>query len=359
MKHILTRSVLFACLFFPFLLCAQINEKLNTKGLSLDTIKRRKELADSLSKPYNDLQKLFRYQDPILYLSILPQFDPTKTRSIPLQDAEGSKGYWAEGNIAHRISLYRGKYYSIPFFKKLRFTFDAAFMLRMTKDESSPLLPTSNEVGFGADYFLGKVENITKNNKNSYWLKMQLHHYSNGQAAPFYYMSTPGRNNYKNGDFSTNYLRAVIYGMRRVNEDHLFTASLGYQRELNIGGPLTISTEMNKSYGFNRALATLQWLKESKYELQYDEKEQLTERSSTGEYRFRTEISYIMDRDLSLFPFTKKYRFGIHNYFTYRPWATSDIGLVAHHYYGRDYLNIRYDDIVNSYQLGLVLNFNK
>lgn len=232
-------------------------------------------------------------------------------------------------------------------------------MLRMTRDNSSPLLPTSNNVGLGADYFLSNIKNISSNHALSYWLKLQLHHYSNGQAASFYYMGTSGRNNYKNGDFSTNYLRAVVYGMKRLSDDHLFTASFGYQRELNIGGPLTISTEMYNAYGFNRILASIQWLKESRYEMEYDKQLKLTEQSSTGEYRFRSELTYITNKNLSQFPSKKKYRLGIHNYLTYRPWAISDVGLVFHHYFGRDYLNIRYDDIVNSYQLGVVLNFNR
>lgn len=342
---------------------AQIpQERLKRDSLATPVQKASKEamrkLADSLSEPYDYLQKLYRYHDPILYVTILPQFDAIKSRAIPLSDGEGNKGYWLEGNIAHRISLYRGKYYSRGFFKKLRATFDAGFMLRMTRDNSSPLLPTGNNVGLGADYLLSSINKVTKPGSVNYWIKAQLHHYSNGQAGSFFLNNTPGRNNYKNGDFSTNYFRIMAYALRQNANDHLFSAGLGYQREVEIGGPLTISDEMDHSYGFNRLLLTLQWVRASEYDLQ-QENNKPTVKTTRTQWSFRTEMNYILDGNLSSYPSTKKYRFGMHNYLTWMPWVTSDVGFVFHQYLGRDYLNIRYDDVVNTWQLGLVMNFNK
>lgn len=314
--------------------------------------------ADTLSIPYNELHKLYRDHDPILYISILPQFNPLKGRQTSLQDGEGKDGYWAEGNIAHRISLYRGKYYSPGFLKKLRATFDAGFMIRMTRDNSSPLLPTSDNVGLGFDYLVTPVANVVQPNTKNLWVKLQVHHYSNGQAGSFFLNNTPGRNNYKNGDFSTNYFRVVFNGLTRTLNDHLLSAGLGYQREINIGGPLTLSDEFKDAYGLNRLLLNLQWIRASQFRLLQKEKGS-TIKTTRTQMSFRTELTYVMDQNLSRYPLAQKYRLAGHAYFTWMPWVTSDVGFVTHAFLGRDYLNIRYDDAVFSWQFGLVMNFNK
>jgi hypothetical protein len=325
--------------------------------------------AEKSSVPYNNLQQIFGYHDPILYLSPFPKFSSLQQRNLPLQDGEGLKGYWLEGNITHRITMYRGKYYSRRFWARSRITFDAAFMLRMTRDKSSPLLPTSDDVGFGIDYLLTDINKIESPAATTLYLKAQIHHYSNGQASPFFSSTSPNRNNYKNGDFSTNYLRVMLYGMKQNALNHIYSAGLGYQREINIGGPLTLSDELASAYGLNRVLLNLQWTRRARFslaQLSKDEKKKFpnnktgtTIKNARTQWIWRSEFAYILDKDLSLYPYTKKYRLGVHNYLTWMPWVTSDVGVVFHNYYGRDFLNIRYDDVIQTYQLGLVMNFNK
>jgi len=327
-------------------------EELDGKSL----LTRRNKAAESLMNPYSKYQKILQYHDPVLYLTFFPTFAARKSRT--LVQGEGASGYLLEGNIAHRITLYRGKYYSPKWFRKLRGTFDAGFNLRLTDDESSAMLPISSVVGLGADYLISPIEQIMTSDKPVFWLKAQIHHYSNGQAENFFESLSPRRNNYRTGDFSTNYLRGVFYGMKQTKSGSIVSAALGYQREINIGGPLILSEEFKNSYGMNRVLANLQFTRTPQYALVKDGDVTYYNHKRI-QMSFRSEMAYIIDKDLSLYPTDKKYRFSVHNYFTLYPFLTNDLGVILHHYFGRDYLNIRYDDPVSSYQIGMVMNFNK
>jgi len=73
---------------------------------------------------------------------------------------------------------------------------------------------------------------------------------------------------------------------------------------------------------------------------------------------FKTELEYILG-DLSQFPGSRKFRLGWHNYFTYMPSVNNEVGFILHAFLGRDYLNIRFDDIVFIGEAGLYVKFNK
>ncbi|UIR54792.1 hypothetical protein LZQ00_10940 [Sphingobacterium sp. SRCM116780] len=323
-----------------------------------DTERISNEKFDTLNNAVKTYHRLLHYNDPILYVGILPSFKSAKTRAIPLQDGEGKKGYLLEGNLIHRLPIYKAHYYSPKWTRRMRITFDAGFTIRMTKDNSSPLLPSNNRFGLGLDYLLSSIENQENPfRKLHVWTTLQIHHYSNGQSDNGFYESTnPLRNKYKNGDFSTNYIRLSLYASKEVFERSLFSGSLGYQRDLGIGSLFKLSPELKNSYGLNNMLLTFQWLQRPKYrvvEIPMDKKRYIDQARHLA---FRSEMSYILDSNLGLFPGTNKYRFGVHNYLTYYPIAKGNIGFIGKHYFGRDYLNIRYDDVVNSYQLGLVID---
>jgi hypothetical protein len=139
----------------------------------------------------------------------------------------------------------------------------------------------------------------------------------------------------------------------------------GFQREINIFGPLSLSDELERYYGRSRTLLHVQWLKKPK-EMMMIRKDRsdntLTKKTVSKkvkrQFMLRTEADYILD-DLSLFPGNRKYRFGIHQYAGYMPSIYNEVGLLLHFYYGRDYFNIRFDDIVFSAQVGIVVQLGR
>ena len=316
---------------------------------------------DTLNYPLKTYHKILQYNDPMLYVSIFPIFNQAKSRTIPLKEGEGKNGYLLEGNLFHRLPLYKGHYYSPKVARRMRVTFDAGFTVRMTKDNSSPLLPNNNRFGLGLDYLLYSTKDQVNLYRNFYlWLSFQIHHYSNGQSDNGFYESIePLRNKYKNGDFSTNYARLSVFGSKEVFSSSLLSGSISYQHDMAMGGALKLSPELKKSYGLNNLLLTFQWLIRSQYGVSDPSVTKTRNIKNIKQLAYRLETSYILDKDLSLFPSDNKYRFGINNYFTYYPWAKGTIGLFAKYYFGRDYLNIRFDDIVNSYQLGLVVDMSR
>ena len=302
-----------------------------------------------------------RYNEPVMYLAI-PVIKPILERSVALRNGEGKDGYWAEGNFGHRFVVYQGKYYTHPFFQRMRLTFDVGIVLRLTQDESNPLLPGNNKFGVGFDFLLSSLKKLRETKGGLLWTTVQLHHYSNGQADSFFLDVPVKRNNYKNGDFSTNYLRFMLNVSGHTKKDNNVTAGIGYQQEVDLGGPFSSSHELENYYGEERILFHFQWIKKPKL-LTINKVNRAANNTDPVKkeirrhFGIRTELEYI-NGDLSLFPGNNKYRLSWHNYFTYMPSVSNEIGFMLHTFLGRDYLNIRFDDIVVVGEMGLYFRFN-
>jgi hypothetical protein len=318
--------------------------------------------ADSFaitSSPINKWHDLLRLHDPVLYLAPVPQVISLQKRNIKLLEGEGKKGYWLEGNLTQRFVLARWNERHRPAWQRMRITFDAGISTRMTRDSSSPLLPNNNRFGIGYDLLLHKVNKLNDTRKPDYWFTAQMHHFSNGQAGKFFVDTNKVRNNYRSGDFSTNYIRVLLMRTKRSKRDNLFSTGIGLQREINIGGPLVLSDELENYYGRNRLLFNYQWIRHPQ-----TAKKTFTNKSGNEEYDapsykkwmliYRSEMEYIFD-DVSLYPYPAKYRLGWHQYLSYFFNTENDLGFMAHTYIGRDYMNIRFDDPVFIFQLGIVI----
>jgi hypothetical protein len=312
----------------------------------------------------NRYNELLGYHDHIMYLTF-PVIEPIVSRRVPLMDREGKDGYWLEGNFANRFIIHKGKYYNSKLLQRLRLTLDASLTPRLTRDFSSPLLPSNNKFGLGFDLLLTSLAGLNKERFTPAWLTIQMLHYSNGQADSFYIENEDGvkRNNYRSGDFSTNPLR-MMFNLAHRSDKSIVSFGLGWQKEIDIKGPFGMSPELYNNYGKNRILFNFQWLIVSKLVLRSPIDISLRGNDSTRkvakrrQFAFRSEMEYIVG-DVSEFPLDGKYRLGWHAYLTYMPSLTNEVGFLIHTYTGRDYLNIRFDDIVFIAQAGLFVRINK
>ena len=248
---------------------------------------------------YHDV---LRYHNPLMYLAY-PVIEPVVKRRLTLEDGEGKNGYWLEGNLAYRFTIYRGKYYNYKFFQRMRPSLDVDMLVRLTKDNSSPLLPSSNKIGLGMDYLLSSLAGLKKENATLLWTTMQLHHYSNGQADSFFVSNPIQRNNYRSGDFSTNYFRFMLNVANTSQQRNIVSGGLGYQRQIDLGGPLSSSKELDHYYGSDRALFNFQWttkpmLKRFSYENRATEGRDTIQTAKRRQVSFRTEFEYIFLADL-------------------------------------------------------------
>lgn len=315
--------------------------------------------ASSPNFAMNRYNQLLGYHDQLMYLTF-PLIYPIESRKILLRDGEGKEGYWMEGNFANRFVIHKGKYYNPELLQRLRFTFDVALTPRLTRDESSPLLPSNNKFGLGLDLLVSSVAGLLKEKTMPAWITLQMLHYSNGHADSFYIMDDGNqRNNYRSGDFSTNSLR-VLFNLAKISsKENIISTGVGWQKEIDLQGPLGLSEELDKSYGKQRLLFSFQWLRTSKLVTRNSIFSTSTKKiAKKRQFSFKTELEYIID-GLSNFPLEQKYRLGWHSYLSYMPSTTNEVGFLIHTYTGRDYLNIRYDDIVFIGEIGLYMRINK
>lgn len=307
----------------------------------------------------NRYHEVLRFHEPVMYI-VFPIIKPIVDRAVPLQPGEGKDGFWFEGHMGYRFTIYQGKYYSPAAVQRMRLTLDASVMSRLTRDYSSPVLPFNTKFGFGLDFLFSSLEKLSQESGGLLWTTIQLHHYSNGQADSFFLEAPVKRNNYVGGDFSTNYWRALLN--IASNTKNLVMVSMGYQNEIDLGGPLAISKEMKNYYGDQRILFQLHWVKKpslqtKNYTVRSKGNGSTIEKIIRRQFGVRTEFEYILG-DLSEFPGEQKRRLGWHTYITYMPSVTNEVGFIAHTYLGRDYLNIRFDDIVFVGSVGVYVKFN-
>ncbi len=332
---------------------------------------------------YSSLQSIITGNQPISYFAWMPSFMPVE-RPIPLGTKEGKYGYLFEGNFDQSFTLFQGRSNSNYFLKTTRISFRFAPTLRLTFDMNNYLLPTNEKVGGQVDKVIwdnyshhiiyqkkndstesDDLLNWDKNEKpvKMIYLSFTGMHFSNGLILSKVFLdSTHTRNDYQSGYFSTNYFQAMVnYSYLKIK---LLTVGIGYQ--IDVSG---MHAQQNR-YGQNRILLVLQ--SRSKPRIAYfniipqlrtiHEKDLITGKSYTlkrlWEHRIRIESEYILG-NLSDFHRSSDYRFSTHFYYEILPLRSRSVGALFHAYYGRDYLNIRYDDIVFGIMAGLTLDINK
>ncbi len=344
---------------------------------------------------YTAMQNIWYANERPSYLSFLPVVNNQLSPSIPLREGEGKRNlHILEGNIYARIPIAMGRNHAHNFWQTSRLTFDAGFNIRMARDSSSPLIPNNNIFGFTVDKVLWN--SVTHQDPKKDWpfidwlnfkdplnptlsqplhnlsLELGAHHYSNGQQPGFYLRDTVGgvarqRNDYRKGDFSTNYVRTGLTYSFLSRKRNLFSANLSYQWDGTFFGPLNYSEEQERTYGHHRLKGFLQYRllvkRKTKSAKIADVCADDTTRRSLQYYRdivIRWEPELILD-DLSQtrIPDGKDHRFSQHFFLEYTQPNWRAFGLILHVYTGRDYSNIRYDMPVIAYMVGLAVHFNK
>jgi len=339
------------------------------------TLSERDSIKDQHQKTiYYLLQESWLANKEPSYAAVLPYTPSIGNRRIPLRQGEGAESDFdlLEANLDFRFPLFLGKTRGSGFKRSQRITFDYNGTFRMTLDESKPIIPGSHK--FGLSYYLSIYNNyigwinplndpqakklITSENKNFNFvnLLLRLHHYSDGQATGFTYtpdVNDPSnfRNSYLDGDFSTNYFYIeTTFGGYGKTMGSLHQLSLGYRRDMGTDdSTFAFTKNQEKAYGRDRL------------QLKYDYRTKRFDKFF--EYHVRLEIEQILGNldsfQANLVDDSGKYRTGARLFFELAPKNHRSVGYFVSGYYGRDYLNIRYDDIVFSAQVGVTFAMDK
>lgn len=339
---------------------------------------------------YTTMQNIWYANERPSYLCFAPFFFNQLNPVVPLREGEGKKSFHIlEGNLYYQIPIVMGRNHMNHPRQTKRLTFNTGFNFRMAADSSSPLVPNNNIFGLTGDMVLwnSHTKRVRKGNKKNFafedWkaknnplhnlsLEITANHYSNGQQHGFFLRDTINgvpvkRNDYKKGDFSTNYLRVGFTYSFLSRERNLFSANVAYQLDLNLFGPLRYSVEQEKSYGHHRITSFLQYkllLKKNSFPCTvWDVCNKITVQKQLHSYHeitIRFEPAFILG-DLSEYkvPTNKKYRFSQHIYIEYTRPNFRHFSFLLHFYSGRDYSNIRYDMPIVAVMGGIGMHFNK
>ncbi|MFN8280757.1 MAG: hypothetical protein U0V49_10780 [Saprospiraceae bacterium] len=338
------------------------------------------------------------FEDPS-YLAPVPLVIPYKPRRIELREFEKSISSFQlmEAKLNLKYTIASGRESSKGMLRRVRGTINYApnFRMYMNGNASNPLTPTNQDIGIGVDM------NIFANNLGYIWndrnrqlltegslktmnfwnFNISAAHYSNGQENGFFYqVNNDKRNDYQKGDFSTNYLRfTLVYGQHIVKDrqkgatnDQMWQIGLGYQNDGKAVGGFT--HEQIRSYGKSRLSFKLDYRFGPKktfcifhngpgFSKRVIVNNETVMVNKTVEHHLYFKTSVIIDNLDNFTPNIKndsgKYRLNFEVFYelNYYRWRT--LSLFAKYYFGRDYINIKYDDIVHVVMIGLVANFNK
>lgn len=339
---------------------------------------------------YYVLQRNWAAHQEIGYISPLAYVQSIGAYNIGLRTNEGKRTPFSlfEAKAPVRFTIYKGRPSSNDFSKRIRVTLDYLPNFRMHQDESYPLTPSDHRVGFGFDYafddnnkdisrqpdekYIRSIEELNAGNLLKSWnFSFQLHHYSNGQPLGFFYEEgDKKRNDYRSGDFSTNYMRfGITRNYNYLGSGKLIQASLFWRQDWGMRKGVSFSPEQNNHYGRSR----LEWRLDYRPGVFYMGK-RISHYQNGRTYLvkkafqslWRLEVSTIMDNvddfrpNLANWqPGDSKYRTSIRAYYQLSPLSHRNIGYMIMAYYGRDYLNIRYDNIVFSLQAGITFSLDK
>lgn len=309
-------------------------------------------------------------------------------RITPLRLGEGMKGYILEGITDLSFTLVQGRGMSNYGWQTFKASIRYAPGVRMTRDNSSNLVPTNQKIGIQFDKVLwdnytGIKGWDTKGRTKEYLLKnwakesdplsmvyftFLAMHYSNGQSEGVYQSSADsmvGRNDYIKGDFTTNILQGSFTWSRYNRERDLFSLNMGYQNDQTWFGPFSFHPEQKFRYGQNRIVGYTQW-RTRPYRHPFNLKSQIWDEKNQKayyiknmwEYRIRWEYEYILG-NLSRFKRSKDYRLNWHIYMEGMPLRSRSLGYMLHFYRGRDYFNIRYDDIIWNFSAGVTFTIHR
>ncbi len=355
---------------------------------------------------YYALHTLFASMEPFSYFSFfgaynkrlphLQDFRPGETDTMKL-----------EINFYIPLTLYRGRGMSKNGWQASRVTFDYWGQIRVGDNASSPILPPTNAFGFTWDWspwdnfrglFLRRYEQKdemkeelganfftirgaydrrnfwkehTPNDFKAVTTQVQLMHYSNGQPSGFYADGANLRHDYLAGDFSTNYLQGLVGWHLAMSRGDIFSVWGGYRHDFQlVEGLLKFAPEQEQNYGRHRLLVNLQYVTPAI--LFWKFKKPSKDYSREGENRYylndylnlqlRSEMVLILDNDLDQWRAgmtDRKYRFGIKNFVKLNFLRNRNFGFLFTHYWGRDYHNIRFDNVYHIWQFGLNFKFGK
>ena len=315
-----------------------------------------------------------------------------------------------EANLAPYYIVLKGRDLQRDWLKRFSIAFEPqmTFRIYLSKAQSFPVRPPSFQPKFHFNYFIHpRLDSATTRFQH---LSLIIGHLSNGQPNPFFLDSAKTIVNLRNGNFSTNYLRFGYTFSQYINpktdandrdgwkSNAFWSATLAYQREINIGNLLTFDKDMNiLGYGKNRLVSRLQFRSGNFLGMRaifssYDQPPvyqsvaaPIVERDTTVIRDGQSETLYYIRPYVivqKLEAQSRKHPKGYWNWmarvdqaivldrkainrynadliFELRNLNWRSFSIIAKCSWGRDYMNLRFGERIQSYQIGISYNMDR
>lgn len=177
-----------------------------------------------------------------------------------------------EANVAPYYVMFKGRDLQHDLLQRLCIAFEPqmTFRVYLTKSQSYPVRPPNFHPKFLINYFIhGNLDSFTTRFQH---LTLSIAHLSDGQPNPFFLDKVNKIVNLRSGNFSTNYLRlgytfsqylhpkSSIEDADGWQRNIFWSASMGYQREMSFGKVLAFEKGQDEAgYGRNRIVTRLQF----------------------------------------------------------------------------------------------------
>jgi hypothetical protein len=236
-------------------------------------------------------------------------------------------------------TLFEGNLVTHQYFeiKKKNILVDFTFkvVLRMLQLRSCPIRTPGYQPSLTVHRILR-----TEEGEGSWFASLMLGHHSNGQDGAFY-KEGGTEVNLVDGNFSTNYIKAGL--TKNFSEDeHGPYMNVAFERHLDIDR----NKELKGSYGFSRLHFNMQsqeiklnkWFKKI---------------SENNTVRIKLNAMWIADKLRNVKREDASKRLVISTSLSYRPSVLKEVSFFCQAYYGQDYYNINYGNIISFVRLGV------
>lgn len=362
------------------------------------------------SRTTHQLYNILMAHREVEYFGIPAYFNSSKFGLTHDSVYSKHSGPFLEANLAPYYVVFKGRDLQHELLKRLCIAFEPQFTFRiyLTKSQSYPVRPPNFQPKFYFNYFIHKnLDSLTTRFSH---LTLTVAHLSDGQPNKFFLDPVNKIVNLRSGNFSTNYLRLGYTFSQYLNpktstEDPdgwlsniFWSASLAYQREMSFGKLLAFEKGQEEAgYGYNRLVSRLQFRSGnflgvkalfSRYSQPavYQAVEvPIIEQDTTvlhgldsvkmyfirpgiivrkvdemKRYHPRGYWNWMARLDHALVLDKKAVnRNGLDFIFELRNLNWRSFSFVAKCSWGRDYMNLRFEDNIQSYQLGISYNMDR
>ena len=239
-------------------------------------------------------------------------------------------------------------HYFINFRRNTNWAADAEINLtiRMLDQKSVPINTPNYNPGINL-YYYSKDKRLFGGN---IVYSLGLYHYSNGQNGDFY--NSDGSINYKNGNFSTNYISIKSFSLFRDPKRNYIKKILGGQFMYYIDPYPTMKPLFPKARldiylenfitNLYKEIDLFNWENKSYYQ----------DKDIYTLHRFKLNIGFLLGYMQNTKFLEDKIIFEITH--SYKPTWLDDFSFFIKYYYGRDYYNIHFTEKISQFSIGIM-----